>query len=124
MRNIKFRAWSKKFNKFLSVGFHIIGETTLFDLLNQHSLEELDTIEITQFTGLQDIKGNDIYEGDILKVKTHDDWFDDVGYYSNMEVKYEKRESGDSEIAGFVYIPKDREVIGNIFENADLLKKI
>jgi len=124
MRQIKFRAWSKKFNKFLSVGFHIIGETTLFDLLNQHCLEELDTIEITQFTGLQDIKGNDIYEGDILKVKFYDGWFDAEGFYSNMEVKYEKRESGDSEIAGFVYIPKDREVIGNIFENADLLKKI
>ena len=122
MRTIKFRAWSKKFNKFLAVGFHIIGETTLFDLLNQHCLEELDTIEITQFTGLKDKNNKDIYEGDILKVKTNDDWFDDTGYYSNMEVKYEIRESGDSEISGFVYIPKDREVIGNIFENADLIK--
>jgi len=43
-RQLKFRAWSHKFQKFLAVGFHIIGETTLFDLLNQHSIKELDTV--------------------------------------------------------------------------------
>ena len=57
MRNIKFRAWSKKFNKFMAKDFHIIGETTLFDLLNQHRLEELDTLEVTECTGVKDGKG-------------------------------------------------------------------
>lgn len=123
MRDIKFRAWSKKFNKFMSVGFHMIGEITFFDLLNQHKLKELEDLEITECTGLFDKNGKEIYEGDILKVKGHDGWFDNKGCYYNLEVKYEQRESGDSEIAGFVYIPKDREVIGNIYENYDLFKK-
>lgn len=121
-RELKFRAWSTKHKKFLTIGFHIIGETTLFDLLNQHRLEELDTIEITQFTGLKDNKGVEIYEGDIIsytpfnqqdykntivEVLTLDafHWFQDLEEMLNESNKC------------------DVEVIGNIFENKDLLKK-
>jgi hypothetical protein len=68
-RVIKFRAWSQKNKTFPFVGFHIIGETTLFDLLNQYRLEELDDLIIQQFTGLYDISGTPIYEGDIMNSK-------------------------------------------------------
>lgn len=33
---LKFRAWSTKEKRFLAEGFHMIGECTLFDILNQH----------------------------------------------------------------------------------------
>ena len=43
-RELKFRAWSTKKNEFLATGFHIIGETVMFDLLNQTRIEDLDTL--------------------------------------------------------------------------------
>ena len=65
-RELMFRAWSTKKNEFLATGFHIIGETTLFDLLNRHRIAELDTLHIQQSTDSVDKNGVDIYEGDLV----------------------------------------------------------
>ena len=125
MREIKFRAWSTKFNKFLSVGFHIIGETTLFDLLNQHRIEELDTLKITQFTGLKDKNKKDIYEGDILSFDPENrdcafvSWDD---FYSGFCLEWPtgKRRRPDKES---LCSDMRLEIIGNIMENPELLDK-
>lgn len=108
-RELKFRAWSTKHKKFLTIGFHIIGETTLFDLLNQHRLEELDTIEITQFTGVKDRKGVEIYEGDILKYRTQ---VGTIQFFAGMFV-CDWQDQTD-ETLGFMMID-NMEIVGNIF---------
>ena len=94
-----------------------------------------DDYVIQQYTGLTDSKGNHIYEGDIIKEHHFEDWGDKIGYEYIGIVVY-KEYSDDILYAGYKTIPaknqntkfrgnaiqSDCEVIGNIFENPELLK--
>lgn len=82
-----------------------------------------DDIPLMQFTGLLDKNGKEIYEGDIVKQifpagpKKKDGMIE--------EIDVVKFESGQFEVDSIpLYVSEDFyvEVIGNIYENADLLK--
>ena len=64
-REIKFRAFSKESNR-------MINWNSIKECKNLHKLMSLEHIELMQFTGLQDVNGVDIYEGDYL-VDTFED---------------------------------------------------
>lgn len=74
-----------------------------------------DQFEIMQYTGLHDKNGREIYEGDIVKNE----------YGKVMEVQYDPRSAafgvGDYYF-GTIGSGKILEVIGNIFENPELLE--
>lgn len=136
-REIKFRAWDSKYKKFLfpyPEGFNVIGEVTAFDLIGQQLhenepntpvLERINDVELMQYTGLKDKQGFEIYEGDIInysnpynhKEYTHIVKWDEMWSCFGLFEPDNKwcKENDWQKI-------KEVEVIGNQFENPELLQ--
>ncbi len=121
-REIKFRVWDVKAKNIEDDVFGIWASYCLRD----GSLRKLDgpaggefsvpTKDVLmQYTGLQDVNGKDIYEGDIIKGL---DGTDNQGQ-SNVFYGY-----GVWQPFAYLgtYMSSDFEVIGNIYENSELLK--
>ena len=78
--------------------------------------------KLMQFTGFKDQKGNDIYEGDILKNPSGKKdiviWFGN-GFYGESKHSHDKNRIISNPLC-FDYL-ENKEIIGNIYENPDLL---
>ena len=123
-REIKFRVWDKigkcfRFDQKLG-----LGEGELYYVTDSRYLQLIEITEnyvIQQFTGLKDLKGNDIFEGDILKFSwrhEHDDteeWTGEVFWDLKIAAFLISRE-GQWNIMEIT----NPEIIGNIFEHPNL----
>ena len=113
-REIEFRAWDKKY-KYMTAEVSFIhikeGFTGLFG----------ETKIIMQYTGLKDKNGKKIFEGDIIIISDKND------------KKIPKAEQVIWSHKGFlikssiynigIHSSREREIIGNIYENPELLDK-
>jgi len=99
MREIKFRAWSIKENE-------MINDVFVVDTRTQHLMP------LMQYTGLKDKNGKEIYEGDICREVFQGEYVGEVTFSPTQGYLVGNRPIW----------PHDIEVIGNIYENGDLLK--
>ena len=138
-REIKFRVWNNTdkemyFSKpleFRNLGYMDLedGGDGLYGLMG-HALttsKGIDTNKkefiIQQWTGLKDSKGNEIYEGDIISYLQHLFNTSPDNYpVKTKEVKW-KNMQGCWNVYESQAGESDLEVIGNIFENSELLNK-
>jgi uncharacterized phage protein (TIGR01671 family) len=131
MREIKFRFWDKRANKFR---YHLlVSQNKVFDIYNDYGgmftsglvKEDVsDHVVIQQYTGLKDKNGKEIYEGDRIIFDNSD-----IGgqRYEGI-VEWNSDQLLDNLCWG-LWIPNkgwlhcdflgDLEVIGNIFEGVD-----
>lgn len=76
---------------------------------------------LMQYTNLKDKNGKEIYEGDILKVKLDDGEANLYVKYTNGEYRVVNEGKWEDSLYIYMYFG-DVEVVGNIYENEDLLK--
>lgn len=115
-REIKFRAWNGKY--MLNSAY---GDWVSFDGVSYTEAEKAKDYILMQFTGLKDKNGKEIYEGDFIQNVT-----DDGRRLSVFEITWQQsccgfvkeREDGRTFT---LEISKYFEVIGNRFENPELI---
>ena len=121
MRDIKFRVWDNERNamfnsKSVDIDFfegeiEITSDTIRYD---EVYTDEIKDFELMQYVGCKDKNNKEIYEGDIVKTKEH---IGQIIYSKGMFF---------IDVKGDFYLPiynvsEFMEVIGNIYENPELL---
>ena len=123
MREIKFRAWDKRGKRMVwgNCGlFMFVGTGTLgWQFADTWDFPVDEQFELMQYTGLKDKNGKEIYEGDIVAFR------DRKGELrKGFEVKWGAI-MGEQGVYGFgfdIANTEKVEIIGNLYENKELLK--
>lgn len=120
-REIKFRAWNKVTGKMMDWDF-------IKRMGNLNKLLTLTHVDVMQFTGLVDCLGREIYDRDILKVPesfeniagVHEVYFNGDSYVTSSILFSDKETANKHSLIW--RIKRGATVIGNIYENSELIK--
>ncbi len=123
-REIKFRAWDYTQYKMREVEA-LLSVCDGSWSVSYDDENYTDDIELMQYTGLHDKNGKEIYEEDIVK-----QWCGEHPYMNMDDLEYESEYSTEIvKYSGFGFFAGDYgigevelEVIGNIYENPELLE--
>ena len=144
-REIKFRGFHKEINEmeyYDTVAFLNFEEDVLCYQNSPenepHGFSDTSDVELMQFTGIKDKNGVEIYEGDIIAQRIKNDEYlnikevkfgcfeDPVDYFNYDGVGFYAVGNDGEENGTIYYMAKfaDYEVIGNIYENKELLEEV
>lgn len=126
---IKFRAWHNELGRMMSISdmwFNVdsLGEIGLNDtIMNDYITVSPDEIELMQSTGLKDKNGKEIFEGDIVDYKGREAVVKWHGSYASFIYRFvDGLQERVSEWDPLFLACYNFEVIGNIYENPELLE--
>jgi len=124
MREIKFRAWDVATKEMFPEAVNDDLLVKFFREVNERGTHAT----VMQYTGLHDCKGTPIYEGDIVKYKSTEEW--GIAEITTMPGSfvfdwYEQHTSIPSMLdpASYFGCASELEVIGNIHQHPDLIRK-
>ena len=120
MRDIKFRYWDKE-----------VCEMVAWEIILDDGFEKHLDDYLMQYTGLNDRDGVEIYEGDIVRFDAEDGMFGHdpvLGLiasvdWDNMDTGFFFNTDTDKYPYVKTYRGRNIEIIGNIYENPELLQK-
>lgn len=137
MREIKLKAWNKATKKMYEVikidfynekvGYLFADPITQGEAIGYFKFSDIDLME---YTGLKDKNGKEIYEGDICRWRDSETFNDEiledifvVVWNDEKLAWYTQNEDGNFGYDLYEYTDdRDLGVIGNIYENIDLLE--
>lgn len=128
MRTVKFRAWDTLEKKMCNViRINYVDDYIALVYKEQYHYHERGLADaiLLQFTGLKDIHNKEIYEGDIVTGKDHftEETCEYLVYWNNEDASFNCKYNSktDKSEFGMSWDLCNYEVIGNIYENPELL---
>ena len=128
-REIKFRAWDKTKKKWFEGEWGILINSKIID--GKFDIDLNKRFILMQYTGLKDTNKNDIYAGDILQYISSINKQKEIAEvfwnnkYSSFEVRGDIASCYNKNLGVFINRLSNKprwEVIGNIYENPNLLE--
>jgi uncharacterized phage protein (TIGR01671 family) len=126
-REIKFRAYLENYEKMVNdlTGFYRINEPWIKLFWTEEDdvtdLFPTNSVILMQYTGLKDKKGKEIYEGDVVRTPLlglkllEARYTNELAAFELYDMKGKRYQLDDN---------SDLEVIGNIYENPELIKEV